>query len=163
MDHKFNRFAQMLTGNCLVGISIAWLKRNHTAHHIAVNSLEYNPDLQHMSGTIGSTAYIGEPSGNDCEMTVGPPKMAALHARDLTKPKPSSNLVKIAHLSLQIRGLVGDWWGMVVMLIRVCGIDVGGVDMGPKLKFTFFDRLVYNTLPRKKLDKELPTADAQQL
>ncbi|KAM1012833.1 hypothetical protein ACFX2C_043035 [Malus domestica] len=45
---KVNRFAQILTGNCLAGISIAWWKRNHNAHHISVNSLEFDPDLQHM-------------------------------------------------------------------------------------------------------------------
>lgn len=43
-----NRFAQILSGNCLAGISIAWWKRNHNAHHIACNSLEFDPDLQHM-------------------------------------------------------------------------------------------------------------------
>ncbi|CAN4128400.1 unnamed protein product [Withania somnifera] len=43
-----NRFVQVLTGNCLAGISIAWWKWNHNAHHIACNSLEYDPDLQHM-------------------------------------------------------------------------------------------------------------------
>lgn len=48
MTRRFSRFAQILTGNCLAGISIAWWKRNHNAHHIAVNSLEYDPDLQHM-------------------------------------------------------------------------------------------------------------------
>jgi len=44
----FNKCAQILTGNCLTGISIAWWKWTHNAHHIAVNSLEYDPDLQHL-------------------------------------------------------------------------------------------------------------------
>ncbi|KAK4274575.1 hypothetical protein QN277_017774 [Acacia crassicarpa] len=44
----FNRFAQTLTGNCLAGISIAWWKWNHNAHHIACNSLDFDPDLQHL-------------------------------------------------------------------------------------------------------------------
>ncbi|MQM10377.1 hypothetical protein Taro_043268 [Colocasia esculenta] len=42
------RLAQLLAGNCLMGISIAWWKRNHNAHHIACNSLDFDPDLQHM-------------------------------------------------------------------------------------------------------------------
>ncbi|KAL5771455.1 hypothetical protein ACOSP7_015609 [Xanthoceras sorbifolium] len=45
---RFNRFAQVLTGNCLAGISIEWWKWNHNAHHIACNSLDFDPDLQHM-------------------------------------------------------------------------------------------------------------------
>ncbi|XP_057957169.1 acyl-lipid (9-3)-desaturase-like [Malania oleifera] len=45
---KYNRVAQILSGNCLAGISIAWWKRNHNAHHIACNSLDFDPDLQHM-------------------------------------------------------------------------------------------------------------------
>ncbi|KAJ8773610.1 hypothetical protein K2173_005856 [Erythroxylum novogranatense] len=44
----FNRFVQVLTGNCLTGISIGWWKWNHNAHHIACNSLDFDPDLQHM-------------------------------------------------------------------------------------------------------------------
>ncbi|KAJ0986285.1 hypothetical protein J5N97_004641 [Dioscorea zingiberensis] len=45
----YNRLIQILSGNCLAGISIAWWKRNHNAHpSIACNSLEFDPDLQHM-------------------------------------------------------------------------------------------------------------------
>lgn len=35
-------------GNCLTGISIAWWKWTHNAHHSACNSLDYDPDLQHL-------------------------------------------------------------------------------------------------------------------
>ncbi|XP_041001914.1 delta(8)-fatty-acid desaturase 2-like [Juglans microcarpa x Juglans regia] len=45
---RFNRVAQILAGNCLTGISIAWWKWTHNAHHIACNSLDHDPDLQHI-------------------------------------------------------------------------------------------------------------------
>nr|AAQ10732.1 delta-8-sphingolipid desaturase [Anemone leveillei] len=45
---KLNRFVQIFTGNCVTGISIGWWRWTHTAHHIAVNSLDYDPDLQHV-------------------------------------------------------------------------------------------------------------------
>ncbi|RWW86395.1 hypothetical protein BHE74_00004836 [Ensete ventricosum] len=45
---RLNRLAQIVAGNCLAGVSIAWWKRNHNAHHIACNSLDFDPDLQHM-------------------------------------------------------------------------------------------------------------------
>ncbi|VFQ84723.1 unnamed protein product [Cuscuta campestris] len=48
MNKRWNRFAQILTGNCLAGISIGWWKWNHNAHHISCNSLDFDPDLQHM-------------------------------------------------------------------------------------------------------------------
>uniref|UniRef100_A0A7N0R8C6 Cytochrome b5 heme-binding domain-containing protein n=1 Tax=Kalanchoe fedtschenkoi TaxID=63787 RepID=A0A7N0R8C6_KALFE len=44
----WNTLAQILTGNCLTGISIAWWKWTHNAHHIAVNSVDHDPDLQHI-------------------------------------------------------------------------------------------------------------------
>ncbi|KAK8693573.1 hypothetical protein V6N13_071150 [Hibiscus sabdariffa] len=44
----YNKLAQIITGNCLTGISIAWWKWTHNAHHIACNSLDYDPDLQHI-------------------------------------------------------------------------------------------------------------------
>ncbi|KAE8698426.1 Delta(8)-fatty-acid desaturase [Hibiscus syriacus] len=47
-NQKTNRFAQLLTGNCLAGISMGWWKWTHNAHHIACNSLDFDPDLQHM-------------------------------------------------------------------------------------------------------------------
>lgn len=53
-----NRFAQVLTGNCLAGISIAWWKRNHNAHHIACNSLDFDPDLQHMPFFVVSSKFF---------------------------------------------------------------------------------------------------------
>ncbi|KAL6980232.1 stearoyl-CoA 9-desaturase [Sarracenia purpurea var. burkii] len=43
-----NRFVQMLIMNCLNGGSIVWWKGHHNAHHINVNSLDFDPDLQHM-------------------------------------------------------------------------------------------------------------------
>ncbi|KAG2666028.1 hypothetical protein I3760_15G036600 [Carya illinoinensis] len=55
---RFNRFAQVLTGNCLAGISIAWWKRNHNAHHIACNSLDFDPDLQHMPFFVVSSKFF---------------------------------------------------------------------------------------------------------
>lgn len=44
----FDRCIALLVGNCISGISISWWKRNHNAHHIACNSLEYDPDLQYI-------------------------------------------------------------------------------------------------------------------
>lgn len=56
---KLNRFAQVLSGNCLAGISIAWWKWNHNAHHIACNSLDYDPDLQHIPFFVVSSKFFG--------------------------------------------------------------------------------------------------------
>jgi delta8-fatty-acid desaturase len=43
-----NRLIQIITGNCLTGLGIAWWKYNHNTHHIACNSLDHDPDLQHL-------------------------------------------------------------------------------------------------------------------
>lgn len=59
----FNKLAQILTGNCLTGISIAWWKWTHNAHHIACNSLDYDPDLQHLPVfAVSSTLFKSIPS-----------------------------------------------------------------------------------------------------
>ncbi|KAG6437633.1 hypothetical protein SASPL_102554 [Salvia splendens] len=55
---RFNKLAQILTGNCLTGISIAWWKWTHNAHHIACNSLDYDPDLQHLPMLAVSTRFF---------------------------------------------------------------------------------------------------------
>mmetsp|Transcript_5783 Transcript_5783/g.8134 ORF Transcript_5783/g.8134 Transcript_5783/m.8134 type:complete len:545 (+) Transcript_5783:74-1708(+) len=33
---------------CFMGISVCWWKRNHNTHHIVCNSIEHDPDIQHM-------------------------------------------------------------------------------------------------------------------
>lgn len=43
-----NKLVQLISGNCLTGISIAWWKWTHNQHHIACNSLDHDPDLQHI-------------------------------------------------------------------------------------------------------------------
>ncbi|KAK4748430.1 hypothetical protein SAY87_015016 [Trapa incisa] len=43
-----NKVVQLISGNCLTGISIAWWKWTHNQHHIACNSLDNDPDLQHI-------------------------------------------------------------------------------------------------------------------
>lgn len=58
MNPKFNRIAQLLSGNCYAGISIGWWKWNHNAHHIACNSLEFDPDLQHMPLFVVSSKFF---------------------------------------------------------------------------------------------------------
>lgn len=58
INRGFNKFAQILTGNCLTGISIAWWKWTHNAHHAACNSLDYDPDLQHLPVFAVSSALF---------------------------------------------------------------------------------------------------------
>ncbi|KMT17941.1 hypothetical protein BVRB_2g034610 [Beta vulgaris subsp. vulgaris] len=58
MNPKFNRFVQFMTGNCIAGISIGWWKWIHNAHHIAVNSLEFDPDLQYMPFFVVSSEFF---------------------------------------------------------------------------------------------------------
>lgn len=38
----------IFVGNFLGGISIAWWKRSHNVHHIVCNSMEHDPDIQHL-------------------------------------------------------------------------------------------------------------------
>nr|AAP23036.1 fatty acid delta-6 desaturase [Primula vialii] len=57
-DRKWNWFAQVLSTNCLQGISIGWWKWNHNAHHIACNSLDYDPDLQYIPLLVVSPKFF---------------------------------------------------------------------------------------------------------
>lgn len=55
---RYNKITQMIAGNCITGISIAWWKWTHNAHHIACNSLDYDPDLQHIPVFAVSTRFF---------------------------------------------------------------------------------------------------------
>ena len=38
----------ILIGNVFGGVSIGWWKRSHNVHHIVCNSIEHDPDIQHL-------------------------------------------------------------------------------------------------------------------
>lgn len=38
----------VLVGNFCGGISIGWWKRSHNVHHIVCNSIDHDPDIQHL-------------------------------------------------------------------------------------------------------------------
>ncbi|KAL9228801.1 hypothetical protein vseg_004341 [Gypsophila vaccaria] len=42
----WNRVVHVVFSNCLTGIAIGWWKKGHNVHHIATNSLEYDPTTQ---------------------------------------------------------------------------------------------------------------------
>lgn len=43
-----NLFWGILIGNTLMGISLGWWKQSHNVHHVVCNSVEHDPDIQHM-------------------------------------------------------------------------------------------------------------------
>uniref|UniRef100_A0A0D3BNV8 Cytochrome b5 heme-binding domain-containing protein n=1 Tax=Brassica oleracea var. oleracea TaxID=109376 RepID=A0A0D3BNV8_BRAOL len=53
-----NKLVQLLSGNCITGISIAWWKWTHNAHHISCNSLDHDPDLQHIPVLAVSSKFF---------------------------------------------------------------------------------------------------------
>ncbi|KAF8379625.1 hypothetical protein HHK36_029066 [Tetracentron sinense] len=53
-----NRFAGIIIGNLLTGLSIGWWKWNHNTHHIACNSLDFDPDIQHMPFFVVSSSFF---------------------------------------------------------------------------------------------------------
>jgi acyl-lipid Delta6-acetylenase / acyl-lipid (9-3)-desaturase len=50
VSHSFHtdHFVGSTIGCAFLGVSTAWWKRNHNTHHVACNSVEHDPDIQHM-------------------------------------------------------------------------------------------------------------------
>ena len=46
---------------CLSGLSMSWWKSNHNTHHVACNSVEHDPDIQHMPIFAVSNKVIDKP------------------------------------------------------------------------------------------------------
>ena len=38
----------LIVGNLTTGIGMGWWKRSHNVHHVCCNSIEHDPDIQHM-------------------------------------------------------------------------------------------------------------------
>jgi fatty acid desaturase len=51
----------VLFGNTLMGISLGWWKQSHNVHHVATNSVEHDPDIQHMPVFAVSEPLLQEP------------------------------------------------------------------------------------------------------
>ncbi|XP_047315622.1 delta(8)-fatty-acid desaturase-like [Impatiens glandulifera] len=85
-NRRFNKVAQILSGNCLTGISMAWWKWTHNAHHIAVNSLDYDPDLQHLPVFAVSTSIFHNITSKfyDRELTFDPISMFMVSYQHIT-------------------------------------------------------------------------------
>lgn len=47
-DHVTNSYLGLIIGNFCTGIGIGWWKRGHNVHHIVTNSIEHDPDIQHL-------------------------------------------------------------------------------------------------------------------
>jgi delta8-fatty-acid desaturase len=43
-----DRLLGLVVGNLLTGISIGWWKKSHNIHHTVPNSVDYDPDIQHL-------------------------------------------------------------------------------------------------------------------
>uniref|UniRef100_A0A7S4B931 Cytochrome b5 heme-binding domain-containing protein n=1 Tax=Chrysotila carterae TaxID=13221 RepID=A0A7S4B931_CHRCT len=50
VSHRFklDHLVGSTVGNALMGISTGWWKQNHNTHHVVCNSVENDPDIQHM-------------------------------------------------------------------------------------------------------------------
>ena len=47
-DTKVDDIIACIIGNFLTGISVAWWRDSHNFHHIVTNSVNYDPDIQHL-------------------------------------------------------------------------------------------------------------------
>jgi len=50
----------ILFGNTLGGISLGWWKRSHNVHHVVCNSIENDPDIQHLPIFAVTTGEFGK-------------------------------------------------------------------------------------------------------
>jgi len=47
-----------MVGNLIGGISIGWWKRSHNVHHIVCNSIDHDPDIQHLPAMAVTTGIF---------------------------------------------------------------------------------------------------------
>jgi fatty acid desaturase len=51
----------LLFANFFTGIGCGWWKRSHNVHHIVTNSIDYDPDIQHLPIFAVSTKFLERP------------------------------------------------------------------------------------------------------
>mmetsp|Transcript_71737 Transcript_71737/g.115818 ORF Transcript_71737/g.115818 Transcript_71737/m.115818 type:complete len:584 (+) Transcript_71737:117-1868(+) len=55
-----DRMLGLIFGNLLSGISMGWWKKSHNTHHVVPNSLEFDPDIQHLPVFAVSDKYFNQ-------------------------------------------------------------------------------------------------------
>ena len=48
----------LFVGNMLTGVGISWWKHNHNVHHVVTNSIENDPDIQHVPFLAVNSEYL---------------------------------------------------------------------------------------------------------
>jgi len=63
VSHSFDKdyFVGATIGNALMGISAGWWKRSHNTHHVLCNSIEHDPDIQHLPVFAVSSTICAKP------------------------------------------------------------------------------------------------------
>mmetsp|Transcript_17587 Transcript_17587/g.38485 ORF Transcript_17587/g.38485 Transcript_17587/m.38485 type:complete len:547 (-) Transcript_17587:29-1669(-) len=59
-DLKFDHYWGGMFGNLLGGIALGWWKANHNTHHVTCNSVEHDPDIQHLPAMAISKELFGK-------------------------------------------------------------------------------------------------------
>ncbi|KAL2326398.1 hypothetical protein Fmac_025456 [Flemingia macrophylla] len=110
-----NRVVQILSGNVLAGISFGWWKWNHNAHHISCNSLDFDPDLQHLPFFVVSSSFF-----------------SSLTSRFYDRKLPFGSLVAGSiNLLFEIDVEMADGGHNMALLKPVGGIGCGELDKSP--------------------------------
>mmetsp|Transcript_17527 Transcript_17527/g.31624 ORF Transcript_17527/g.31624 Transcript_17527/m.31624 type:complete len:478 (-) Transcript_17527:372-1805(-) len=60
-DRKIDSIMGLFFGNFCTGIGIGWWKRGHNVHHIVTNSVDYDPDIQHLPVFAVSPRFLESP------------------------------------------------------------------------------------------------------
>jgi len=105
-NFEFDNNFGIIIGNVLTGISIGWWKRSHNVHHIVCNSIENDPDIQHMpfmavSEKILNTRFISSFHEHTIDGTNRLSKFLVGYQHYLFYP-----IMMLARFNLYIQGLL---------------------------------------------------------
>lgn len=121
----WDSYIGIVVGNLLGGISMAWWKRSHNVHHIVTNSMEHDPDIQHMPVFACNEKIVQK--GN---------YFSSYHQRWFTVDAVSRVLVRHQHLLLYVIMAVARFnlyiqsWILVIKSpkeVRLWTLEVGGM------------------------------------
>jgi len=85
-SHHKDFYIGLLVGNLCNGVGITWWTTTHNVHHCACNSVECDPDIQHMPVLAVTPKYFASP-------------YSSYHGRDMVFDAAAKMLVSIQHYS----------------------------------------------------------------
>eukprot|EP00245_Coleochaete_scutata_P003319 TRINITY_DN1486_c0_g3_i1.p1 TRINITY_DN1486_c0_g3~~TRINITY_DN1486_c0_g3_i1.p1 ORF type:complete len:479 (+),score=68.99 TRINITY_DN1486_c0_g3_i1:93-1439(+) len=107
-NRMIDSYIGLFCGNIFTGVGIQWWKSEHNVHHITCNSIDYDPDVQHIPVFALNAKFFSS-------------RYSLFHMREMTFDRVAAFLVQYQHLTfypIMIVARINLYFQTLILLVR---------------------------------------------